>query len=204
MNITTDSIARKPVIFESILDEVPGGASLEVVSRLDYTTHNTNVDKRYLKAGAPVYFTESTRIAQVCKSALAIDGGSATGLFVGKNHHFAVGEFINDGVTTGLISAIDTTTSDDYDIITVNTDLLYAEDTKYGQGTVTGASTALLYSPNGLTRDDAFIGDGNADVAIVKMGTAREDALTYPINALYKIALRGGAAGAGTSLITLV
>jgi hypothetical protein len=36
------------------------------------------------------------------------------------------------------------------------------------------------------------------------MGTVREDALTYPINALYAIALRGGTAGTGRSLITLV
>jgi hypothetical protein len=55
-----------------------------------------------------------------------------------------------------------------------------------------------------LVKEDAFIGDGNAEVSIVKMGTAREDALTYPINALYKIALRGGVSGTGTSLITLV
>lgn len=203
MNITTDSITGGKVIFENILEDVPGGASLEVTSRLDYLIHNTNVDKRYLKAGAPVYFSESTRIAQVCKSASWITGGSTTAIRVGKNHHFVVGDFMNDGVTTGLISAIVTTVAA-YDTITVNTALLNVTGTIYGEGTVTGTSAALLYSPNGLTRDDVYIGDGNADVAIVKMGTAREDALTYPINALYKIALRGGATGEGTSLITLV
>jgi hypothetical protein len=104
MNITNDSIEGKKVIFENILEDVPGGASLEVISRLDYLTHNANVDKRYLKAGAPVYYNPATRIAQVCKSALAIAGGSATDIRVGKNHHFAVGEFFNDGVTTGLIN----------------------------------------------------------------------------------------------------
>ena len=34
------------------------------------------------------------------------------------------------------------------------------------------------------------------------IGSVCEDALTYPINALYKVALRGGTSG--TSLITLV
>ena len=203
MNITTDSIEGKPVIFESILDEVPGGASLEVTSRLDYLIHNANVDKRYLKAGAPVYFVESTRIAHLCKSVLAIDGGTSTNIRVAKNNHFAVGDFMNDGVTTGLISAIDTSVAA-YDTVTVNTALLYAAGTKYNQGTVTGTSTALLYTPNGLTKTDVYIGDGNADVAVVTMGTAREDALSYPISTLYKIALRGGASGTGTSLITLV
>jgi hypothetical protein len=200
VNITTDSISGKPVIFESILEEVPGGASLEVVARLDYTDSK----KKYLKAGAPVYVDLSTRIAKVCKSALGIDGGTSTNIRVGKYHHFLVGDFFNDGVTTGLISAIDKTGSTAYDTVTVNTALIYADGTKYGEGTVTGSSVALAYTPNGVTRDDAYIADGNANVAVVKMGTIREDALTYPINALYAKALRGGTAGTGTSLITLV
>ena len=203
MNITTDSIAGGKVVFENILEEVPGGASLDVVARLDYLIHSADVDKRYLKAGAPVYFDPATRVAQVCKSASWITGGSTTAIRVGKNHHFKVDEFMNDGVTTGLISAI-VTTEADYDTITVNTALLNVSGTKYGEGTVTGASTALKFSPNGLTKNDVFIGDGNADCDIVKMGTAREDALDYPINALYKISLRGGATGEGTSLITFV
>jgi hypothetical protein len=203
MQITNGSIAGSKVIFESIIDEVPGGAGLNV-TRLDYLTNNTNVDKRYLKAGAPVYYVPSTRVAEVCKSALAIDGGTSTSIFVGKNHHFKVGDFIGDGTTTGLITAIDTTTSTAYDIVTVNTALTYAAGTKYVEGTVTGSSAVLKYTPNGVVKNDIFIGDGNADCSIVRIGTMREDPLTYPLNTLYKIALRGGASGTGTSLITLI
>ncbi len=201
MQITEDSISGKKVIFESIIDEVAGGAGLNV-TRLDYETNNDNVDKRYLKAGAPVYFVPSTRVAELCKSALAIDGGSGTAPRVGKNHHFKVGDFFGDGTTTGLISAINTTSSDDYDTITVNTALTYAEDTKFVEGTTSGTSAVLKYTPNGVVKSDVFIGEGNADVAIVKIGTVREDALTYCMPDLYKKALRGGTAGTGTSLIT--
>jgi hypothetical protein len=199
MQITTGSITGGKVIFESILEEIPGGVSLDV-TRLDNTKVDTtlSVDKRYLKAGAPVYVDLTTRVAEVCKSAWGITGGGATTPRVSKNNHFKVGDFINDGVTTGLISAIDATNAD-YDIITVNTALLYAAGTKFGEGTVTGSSVALAYTPNGVVKADTWIADGNADVAVVTMGSVRGDALDYPINTLYAAALRGT-----KSLITIV
>ncbi|MBK5262653.1 MAG: hypothetical protein JJE17_08805 [Peptostreptococcaceae bacterium] len=204
MQITSASITGGKVIFESILDEVPGGLSLPVATLDNLKVDATlSVDKRWLKAGAPVYVDIAARTATLCKSALGIIGGDSTHPRVSKDNHFAVGEFLNDGANTGLISAIDVTNAG-YDIITVNTALLFAAATKFGQGSVTGGNTTLAFTPNGLTKDDVYIADGNADVAVVTMGTVRADALTYPINALYAIALRGGAAGTGTSLITLV
>lgn len=199
MQITSKTIAGKKVVFESILDEIPGGVGVNV-TRLDYTKVNEtlSVDKRYLKAGAPVYVDIATRTAEVCKSALAINGGGATTPRVGKNHHFKVGDILNDGVTSSTISAIDETVAG-YDILTVGEALLYAAGTKYGQGSATGTSAALTYTPNGLTKEDIFIGDGNADAAIVTIGSVRADALEYPINALYAAGLRGT-----KSLITIV
>lgn len=204
MQITNLNIAGRAVIFESILDEIPGGLSLPVAT-LDNTKVDPtlSIDKRWLKAGAPVYVDIAARTATLCKSALGITGGGSTTPRVSKDNHFKVGDFLNDGVTTALISAIDATNAG-YDIITVNTALLYAAGTKFGAGTVTGTSVALAFTPNGVTKDDVYIADGNADVAVVTMGTVRQDALTYPINALYAIALRGGTAGTGRSLITLV
>ena len=202
MQITTDSIAGSKVIFESILDEVPGGCSL-VVADLDYLTHNANVDKRYLPAGTPVYVDIAARTATVCKSVSALDSSATRGIRVPKNSHFKVDEILNDGVTSATITSI-TTSAATYDTLNVDANLVYAKDTAYGEGSVTGTSGALLLSPNGLTKDSVFMGEGNADVAVVTMGTAREAALPYPINALYKVALRGGTAGTGTSLITLV
>lgn len=203
MQVTQTTLTGKKVIFEAIIEEISGGASLPV-ARLDNTKVDTSlsIDKRWLLAGAPVYFDPATRTAQLCKSALGITGGGATTPRVGKNHHFKVGDYLNDGVTSSQITAIDATNAG-YDILTVGEALLYAAGTKFGEGSVSGTSEALLYSPNGVVKSDTYIADGNADVSVVTIGTVRADALTYPINALYAKSLRGGTAGTGTSLITL-
>ena len=167
---------------------------------LDYLTNNANVDKRYLPAGTPVHVDIAARTATVCKSAIALASSTAKAIRVPKNNHFKVDEILNDGVTSATITGI-TTSEATYDTIAVEADLIYAAGTKYGEGSVTGTSTDLYLSPNGLTKDNIYIGNGNADVEVT-IGSAREDALTYPINALYKVALRGGTSG--TSLITLV
>jgi len=199
MQITTDSFDGRHVVFEKILDEVSGGASLNV-ARL----RSTDAGLEYIEAGTPVYYVAATRVAEVCKSALVIDGGGATTPRVAKKHHFKVGDYIGDGTTTAIITAIDTTSATGYDTLTVNTALTYAANTKYAQGSaVSGSNAALLYTPNGLVKSPVYIKDGNADVSIVTIGEAREDALPYPLSSAFKIALRGGATGAGTSLITV-
>jgi hypothetical protein len=197
MQITTDSITGKKVIFDSIIDEIPGGLSLPVTD-LDYTTNNANVDKRYLPAGTPVYVDLSARTATVCKSTKALASSSAQAIRVPKNHHFKADEILNDGVTSATITSV-TTTVASYDTIAVDAALIYATGTKYAEGSVTGASTALKYSPNGLTKEEVYMADGNADVSVVTIGSVREDALTYPIPSLYATALRGS-----SSLITIV
>lgn len=197
MQITTSSISGKKVIFDSILDEVVGGVSL-AVANLDYLTNNANVDKRFLPAGTPVYVNYTTRVATVCKSAIALASSSAKAIRVPKNHHFKVDDILNDGATGATITGI-TTSVAAYDTIAVDADLIYAEGTKYCEGSVTGSSTTLKYSPNGLTKDEVYLANGNADVAVVIAGQVREAALTYPINTLYATALRGT-----KSLITLV
>lgn len=201
MKITTNTIAGKKVIFNSILDELPGGASL-VVADLDYLTHTDYVDKRYLPGGTPVYVDRAARTATVCKSAIALAGSTAQAIRVPKNNHFKVDEILNDGVTGAKITSITTSVST-YDTIAVDAALIYAAGTKYGEGAATGESIALHLSPNALTKNEIYIGDGNASVGVVTIGSARAAALTYPINDLYKISLRGGTTGNGTSLITL-
>jgi hypothetical protein len=196
--ITDDAFGAKPVVWEQIIEEVPGGAGLNV-TRLDYT----NVLKKYIDAGTPVYFDPATRIAEVCKSALAVDGGNSTHPRVEKTHHFAVGEILNDGTTGATVTAIDTTTSEDYDIVTVNTAVTYAAGTKYCEGAATGADTSLYFTPNGVVKSATLIAEGNADVPVVVIGTLREDALVNPIPSLYAKALRGGTSATGKSLITL-
>jgi hypothetical protein len=190
-----DAIAGRNVIFESILDEVIGGASLNV-ARLDTT-------KKYVKAGAPVYYVPATRVMELCKTVAVIDGGSTSAPRVGKTHFFKVGDVIGDGTTAQVILSIDTT-SDDYDVLTLGSTIATAATagTKLFQGTVSGSSAVLAYTPNGVLKNDVYIGDGNADGGIVTIGNVRESALAYPMPTLFKVALRGGTSGTGTSLIT--
>ena len=197
MQIVTNSLPGSKVVFDSIIDEIPGGVGINV-ARLDYQTLNSNVDKRYLPAGTPVYVDLATRIAEVCKSFTALAGSTAQALMVAKNNHAKVGDFVNDGTTSSAIASIDTSNAT-YDILNTSEALIYAQGTKYSQGSVSGSSAALLFTPNGLTKDPVFIGNGNADSAIVTIGSVRADALTFPISALYATALRGT-----KSLITIV
>lgn len=196
MQIVTDTIQGKKVIFESIIDEISGGLSLPVAT-LDYLTHNANVDKRYLPAGTPVYVDYDARTATVAKSTIALTGSTAQAIRVPKNNHFKVDDILNDGVTGATITGI-TTTVASYDTIAVDAALIYAAGTKYAQGSATGESTALTVTPNGLTKTEVYLADGNADVSVVTMGAVREDALTYPLPTAYATALRRA-----KSLITL-
>lgn len=197
MQITTDTIQGKKVIFDSILDEVVGGVSLPVAT-LDYLTNNANVDKRYLPAGTPVYVDFTARTATVAKSTIALASSSAQAIRVPKNHHFKVNDILNDGTTGATITGINTSVAT-YDTIAVDAALTYAEGTKYFEGSATGTNATLKVTPNGLTKDEVYLADGNADVAVVLAGQVREAALTYPLPALYAAALRGT-----KSLITLV
>lgn len=200
MNITETSIPGRNVVWESILDEVPGGVSVDV-TRLDYEAD----DKEYLPAGTPVYVDLSTRVAEVCKSAAAAASGTATTVILPKEHHFKVGDSITDFAYCRIIS--DITEGDDTDTLTVPSGLITASGTVYGEAAsaASGAyASSLRYTPNGMLKDKIRIAEGNADGAVVKIGSAREDALTFPIPDTYQIALRGGSSGTGTSLITLV
>lgn len=199
MQITNGSITGKKVIFDSIVDTVVGGASLDV-TRLDNLVKNANVDKTYIKAGAPVYFDSATRVAELCKTAKYL-GGSSTVIQITKNNHFKVGDFLNDGTDCGLISVIDTSNAG-YDLVTVNT-ALTTTGGKYFEGTVTGTNATMKFTPNGLLKNDSYVFDGNAEAEIVTIGTVREDALTYVLPDLFKVALRGGTSGTGKSLITV-
>ncbi len=189
MQIITNTIAGRIVVFESIIDEIPGGVSL-LVENLDNLVKNANVDKRFLPPGTPVYVDIAARTAEVSKSSTAITGSGAQAIRVAKNNHWKVDDILNDGITGANIDSI-TTSNASYDILNVDAALVYAEGTEYCQGSATGASTALEYTPNGLTKNQVWMGDGNADAAVVTVGSVRDDALTFPLNALLAAALRG-------------
>ena len=205
MQISTTSISGNKVVFENILEDVPGGVALNV-TRLDYLTSG----KEYLAAGTPVYVNLTARTAEVCKTVKAAANGDATHLYVATGHHFKVSDSITDFSFCRIISAI-TASGTGYENITVPSGLIYASGTIYAQAATGAASAyeaassgqACLYLPNGLTKDDVYIKNGNADAAVVKMGTARE-VNCAPLPTKFKTELRGGTSATGTSLITLV
>jgi hypothetical protein len=161
------------------------------------------VGNEYIAAGTPVYVDPTARTAEICKSVLGIDGGGSTTPRVTKGHHFKVGDILNDGTTGAYITTI-TQSATGYDVFTVNTAVQYSGSIQYIEGSATGSSTALKYTPNGVIKSPTRIYEGNADVPVVTIGTLRSAALTYPIPSLYAIPLRGGTAGTGKSLITVM
>lgn len=155
MQITTDTLGGRNVVFDYIHEDIPGGVSLDK-TRLNAST-------TYIKAGTLVNVNKSTRVAEIVKTATVIDGGDANSIRVAKTHQFAVGEYVSDGLTAAAISSI-TTTEDDYDTLELGGSLVkYVADTViyevtsaaalggYASATVEGAEdhTLTIYDPTG-------------------------------------------------------
>lgn len=135
-------------------------------------------------AGTPLIYSESARTATVLHSgfAYANAGGAAVTYTVAKNHTFIVGDYLASGATGGkayAITAIDTTTSADYDTLTVGTTIgaVTAGDTLYAS-TATGATASALPACNGLLYDDAVVAPGTA-VSVVIRGTVYARRVIY-------------------------
>lgn len=131
---------------------------------------------RLIPAGTPLIYDETARTATVLHSGVAYANAAsnATTYQVGKNHSLVVGDYLASGATGGkayAITAIDTTTSTDYDILTVGTTIgaVTAGDSLYAS-TATGATASALPACNGLLYDDATIAAGSA-VSVAIRGT---------------------------------
>lgn len=127
MNISSSSIAGRNVVFDSILEDLPGGVSLDKSRLLSTQTE--------VKAGTLV--NVAARVAEVVKTAICV-AASADGdnVRVAKGHLFKAGESITDGYVVSAISSI-TTSNADYDILVVATTLV-----NYAEGVVLVEATA--------------------------------------------------------------
>ena len=147
-----------------------------------------------IPAGTPVVFNETTRACSILSWGIlhATAGGSDTDYQVKKGHLFKVGHPFATGAAGGkayAITAIDTTTSSVYDIITVGTtigaatagDLMYAS-------TATGATASAYPSVNGLLYSDVVSGAG-VSVSVVIRGTVYARRTAY--NSTLATALSG-------------
>ena len=184
MNLTSETISGRKVVFDHVIEDYPGGASFDL--------SNVPADTEYIAAGTPVYIDKSERVAYLVKTAAIADATDASAVYIDTPNLFSVGDHVYDGATAQTITAI--TASGDMDILALDGDLSTTAD-----GTVltvaTDAATATAYfTPNALVKDDIYVGNGvalvsNAEGSYVVAGSIRESALTYPLSAAQKTAL---------------
>ena len=184
MNLTSETISGRKVVFDQVIEDYPGGASFDL--------SNVPADTEYIAAGTPVYIDKSARVAYLVKTATIVDASDADKVYIDTPNLFSVGDHVYDGATAQTITAI--TTSGDMDLLALDGDLSIT-----GEGTVltvaTDATTATaLYTPNALVKDDIYVGNGvalvdNAEGSYVIGGSVRESALTYPLSTTQKTAL---------------
>lgn len=114
MQIRKGSLGGRNVVFDSVIEEIPGGVGL---TRARLITGQTEVP-----AGTLVNVTN--RAAQIIKTAKCVaDSANGDNVRVEKGHLFKAGESITDGYIVAVISSI-TTTNADYDILVVATTLV--------------------------------------------------------------------------------
>lgn len=184
MNLTSETISGRKVVFDHVIEDYPGGASFDL--------SNVPADTEYIAAGTPVYIDKSARVAYLVKTATIVDASDADKVYIDTPNLFSVGDHVYDGATAQTITAI--TASGDMDLLALDGDL-----STTGDGTVltvaTDATTATaLYTPNALVKDDIYVGNGvalvsNAEGSYVIGGSVRESALTYPLSTTQKTAL---------------
>lgn len=143
-------------------------------------------DNTVIPAGTPIVFSESARTATFTPTGILYTtaGGTDTAYNVTKGHTFKVGDYFATGATGGkayAITAIDTTTSSAYDIITVGTSVgaATAGDTFYGS-TATGATASALAAANGLLYEDVLVRNGfKTSISVVIAGTVYARRIGY-------------------------
>jgi hypothetical protein len=180
---TRTSASQAIPVWQRVIENAQGGFTLDKTAL---------VDGQLIPAGTPMGYNEATRLARVIKQATIYSdaGGTDTAYNVLKGHNFAVGDFISSGVggKSYAITAIDTTTYTDRDVITVGTSLGAAlTGVALFQSSASGATAgALIAAPRGLLYEDTYVAT-NKEVAVTIRGTVYErrvPATTASIKAL--------------------
>jgi hypothetical protein len=142
-----------------------------------------------LPAGSPMIYDEATRLATYVHTGImySVAASNAVVYNVKKGHGLIVGDYLATGAVgtkAYAITAIDTTTSSAYDILTVGTTIgaAAAGDVVYAS-TATGATASALAAINGLLYEETEVGATYMlnSVSIVIRGTVY--ARRIPVNA---------------------
>ncbi len=174
---TLGTLGKK--IIRQLLEDISGGVTLISADLKSATTE--------VLLGALVNYNSTTGATHLVKTAevQATYTGGATTIKLKKNHEFKVGDFISNGLVATAITIIDTTTSADYDGVTLTAkldDLDIAADYVLYQGAsettaqATAATAAVedivdailtLSVPDGTNRIKMIISQNGSDALAV-------------------------------------
>ena len=199
MQITSETIAARNVVFDYMHEDLPGGAGLDKTRLIDTLEE--------IKAGTLV--NVAARVAEVVKTAVCVaSSADSTHIRVTKGHLFKVGESVTDGFAVGDITVVDKTTSTAYDILTLGAALV-----NYGAGVVLvevntsavmgefASATVTIATGKTITVKDP---SGASAGMIVSITAAGDDnlAVTYATNTL-SIALASTTANKNTPAVEI-
>lgn len=188
MHVTKSTEYQNHPVIISDLDGLVGGGTIK-------KTPLSSTDE--LKPGAIVGL-DSNNLLEVLKTAELYENeaNDETEYKVLKGHEFKVGDFIVDSALTGAayaITIVDTTTSEDYDILTVGTTLGHAmtEGECLVQATAEAAAGAAVMqvTPKGITRNSVDLSLANQPTGVMTVGSVNESLMPYPVDASVKALL---------------
>jgi hypothetical protein len=144
--------------------------------------------------GLPLNVNYTTRVAEVVKTATVITGSTTTATRIAKGSLFTVGDAIANAVegVAVEITAIDTTTSDDYDILTHTTNGgAFVADTVLFEAAAVAedGNAAYLFAANALLSDNTKITGSATVTAILSAQEIIEANLPAPVSSEIKTAL---------------
>jgi len=175
LQINSSAGTQGMAVFQSKnLEDVPGGLTLD--------EDDNNFDAGVIvQKGELCIYSEATRLVVIDKLATVYEeaGASATAYKVNKGHCLSVGDVVSTGAVgddAATITAIDTTTSDDYDTLTLSATItaVTAGDVLWLSSAVGATAGAFLGTPNGILKNDADPTGGNVAVSVVTKGTVYE------------------------------
>lgn len=183
-------IASPPVFIE-IHSDYKGGGTLSNIGL---------VAKSLIRAGALVNFDENTRLVTILKTAVIVEAAVAGAVAYkiakqNKNqaHLFVSGDVFAKAVGgASYAGTLDTTTSTEYDIITVGTTLgaMVVGDILFNSAASGATAGALKVVVNGQLRNDVYVSK-NDFVAVVRQGITYNRRLPFAAPQAVKDALKG-------------
>jgi hypothetical protein len=190
MYVKKETDTERSLAVELVLEDIPGGGTVDPD---DFQTATDTMLE------GSIVGEDSNGLFHLVKTAELYENeaDTETAYKVLKNHEFVVGDFMMFSGITGsaaeAITEIDTTTSEDYDILTVGTTLGLALTAGQClvQATAQAASGngAYKYTAAGVSRNSVDLTLDNLGCGIVMRGRVRVSQMPYSVDAAVKALL---------------